>query len=336
MSEAVAACGGGGIPDGGAPIPSTCVTDVPCVDDAQCAAVAGTSCNTNTSRCQTVLCAADGVSCSSNAHCAGELACTSGRCSIRNYTYFISAWSIPANTDTHAVGVNLDGLNSTGECGTAGCIPTCTERTPDFLSASDPSEVGVDNAFGTLVPTLGSLFSGETLDDILSRQISSGDFLILLELTGVQSPVDDREVAVQLYTGRIPAGRTISDRLFDATPMGSPMSGSIARGQLRFSSPQLSVPIRAGDLNAALRIRATEWRVNLSSDRFATGVVGGAIDVRELAQTLAMSRPELQETLLDVLGGSADLMPSATDPTRCQSLSIGMSFIAEAAEISER
>ncbi len=66
--------------DGGTSVPSGCGTDVPCVDDTQCVAVAGTSCNTSTHRCQTVLCGAEGDACSTRDHCTSGLVCAGDVC----------------------------------------------------------------------------------------------------------------------------------------------------------------------------------------------------------------------------------------------------------------
>ncbi len=85
LTDATTACQTGRIPsdpDAGPPVPSACVSEVPCVDDGQCAAVAGTSCNTITNRCQTVLCGTEGVACSTGNHCATGLTCVGARCVV--------------------------------------------------------------------------------------------------------------------------------------------------------------------------------------------------------------------------------------------------------------
>lgn len=338
LSEASAACQSGGVPDGGVLIPSACDIDVPCVDDGQCTAIAGTSCNTNTRRCQTVLCGTNGVSCSNETHCAHGLTCVNGRCAERTYTYFIASLSIPEPTgapNPRAFGFNLDRLNSTGECTSLGCVATCVDLVPDYVSATDFHEEGIDNAFATLVPTFDSL-SATSLDEVLTRQISSGEFVILLDVTGVDREAEDSEVFIQLYAGSVPAGQTLESRVFDVTPLGSSIRGSITNRQLRFSVPELSLPILVGTDDSMLRIRGTEWRADIAQGQLTNGIIGGAINVLELAQTMAVEYPGLEETFVEVFGSNADLMPSPSDPTQCESISIGMTFLALPAEISGR
>lgn len=63
--------------DGGAQ--EGCATEVPCVADSDCIALAGTRCNTalEAPRCFEVLCAQEGEACSDTALCEAGLSCTS-------------------------------------------------------------------------------------------------------------------------------------------------------------------------------------------------------------------------------------------------------------------
>lgn len=61
-------------------LPSNCTTRIPCVNDTQCVSTPGTSCNTNSNLCQTVLCGEENTSCSRNEHCRNGLNCVSGAC----------------------------------------------------------------------------------------------------------------------------------------------------------------------------------------------------------------------------------------------------------------
>ena len=84
----VSACGGEGVGnDGGgvpqaAEIPVTCLSDVRCVDDRDCAALAGTRCNTALfePECQSVKCSVEGATCSEDALCPDDMTCLADRC----------------------------------------------------------------------------------------------------------------------------------------------------------------------------------------------------------------------------------------------------------------
>lgn len=71
--------GGGGTDVGGTP--SGCQSTTPCTSSTQCVALAGTSCNTTTNRCQTVLCGGEGTACSEDDHCMSGMRCIDDVCS---------------------------------------------------------------------------------------------------------------------------------------------------------------------------------------------------------------------------------------------------------------
>jgi hypothetical protein len=72
----------GDVDTGASDPPGACLSGVPCVDDTQCVAVAGTQCNTALAEpeCQTVRCNDEGSLCSSDSLCPGEMSCLQDRC----------------------------------------------------------------------------------------------------------------------------------------------------------------------------------------------------------------------------------------------------------------
>ncbi len=259
------------------------------------------------------------------------------------HTYVVSSLSLPAMTGTNAaVGFDLDGVNSTGTCATEPC--TCVENNPDFVSADDPTQTGIDNTLSILVPTLESfLTSGGTIDDTLLEQIAEGALLIMIEVSKVNSYQNDDDVVVQFHLGAVPEGSTIqvegsmiaADQVFDATPVGSPITGSIVGGRLRFSAPEVTIPIKAGGFALDLHLRSARLEANITPTRLVGGVLGGSVNVSEVADAVEEAMPGLGDTVLSVLGESADMSPSATDMEMCTALSAGMRFGAISAEISE-
>lgn len=57
-----------------------CLTTTPCTTDSQCVAIAGTTCNTTSNKCQTVLCGDEGTICSADNHCNTGSVCAAGLC----------------------------------------------------------------------------------------------------------------------------------------------------------------------------------------------------------------------------------------------------------------
>jgi hypothetical protein len=259
-----------------------------------------------------------------------------------SHTYVISSLSLPAMTGTtSAVGFNLDGVNSTGTCPTEPC--TCVELAPDFVSADDPNETGIDNSLSILVPTIETLLTdGTSLDETLLQQIANGELLIMLGVSEINSYQDDSEVEVQFYTGAVPEGATIEvdgsmlapDQIFDATPVGSPIMGNIVGGRLVFSAPLVMIPINAGGFVLDLQLRSATFEANISPDRLVAGVIGGSVNIEEVADAVEAAMPGLRDTVLEVLGGNADMVPDATDMEMCTALSAGMRFGAISAEVS--
>lgn len=57
-----------------------CTTTTPCASDTQCVSLGGSSCNTLTNKCQTVLCGDTGEACSVDSHCKKGFICSSSSC----------------------------------------------------------------------------------------------------------------------------------------------------------------------------------------------------------------------------------------------------------------
>lgn len=247
--------------------------------------------------------------------------------------YVLSTVSIPEVMGTGAAataaGFNLDNMVSTG----AGS--SCVELTPDYNSANDAGETGVDNALASLVPTLEMLLSdGESLDETLQAQITEGSLLIMMEVRDINSYTNDSSVTVQLYLGSVPGGGApmvsgsalAPGQTFDAEAIGTAQTGSIVNGRLRVQTELLTLAINTGDISLDLNIRNAQVRANITPTNLANGAIGGALRVQEIADAAEEIMPGLRDTVLSVLGGVADLEPQSADPTVCDSLSVGILF----------
>jgi hypothetical protein len=62
---------------------SKCATTTPCASDTQCVSLGGSSCNTRTNLCQTVLCGDEGGACSVDSHCKKGFICNAANGSCK-------------------------------------------------------------------------------------------------------------------------------------------------------------------------------------------------------------------------------------------------------------
>ncbi|WP_236517980.1 hypothetical protein [Sandaracinus amylolyticus] len=257
------------------------------------------------------------------------------------HTYVVSTISIPMTSQRHnepAPGFNLDGVDSDGSPTGA----TCVDRSPDYTSSNDPGESGVDNALGGLVDTIGSLLGDGDLDATLAEQITEGSLLIMMQVRDVNSYTNDSSVQVQLYLGSVPGGGApmvsgsalAPGQTFEGTAIGSVQTGSIVNGRLRVETDLLTLAINTGDVSLDLNIRDAQVRANITPTALANGAIGGSVRVEEIAEAAEEIMAGLGDTVLTVLGGVADLEPTADDPLTCESLSVGILFGGVEAQLS--
>lgn len=124
--------------------PGGCSTVTSCTNSSQCVAIAGTTCNTATNKCQKVLCAAEGESCSEKDHCKAG-ACVDNKCSKptsgtgSDYLAFCMPFLVVANPDQsirfHAIVVSSN--------------TTLSMSAQPLLAGS----TSIDNTVGTRFPT---------------------------------------------------------------------------------------------------------------------------------------------------------------------------------------
>lgn len=271
------------------------------------------------------LCGAMTVGSFSLVACGGT---TDGGMDPVTRTYVVSTISIPeATTDGRAAGFNLDGMVTDGS-GT-----DCVGASPDYISTND-MEPGTDNGLATLVPTLAMLLGGGSLDATIQEQITEGSLILLMEVSDINSYNNDTSVSVQLFLGEVPGGGApmtsgsglAPGQTFTSTmALGSPVTGAIESGRLRVTTPLLMLNIATDDFTVGLPIRMAQVRANITETGLTNGAIGGGLNVEDLAVAAEMIMAGLGDTVRSVLGGVADLNPTA-DPMVCDSLSVGILF----------
>jgi hypothetical protein len=244
------------------------------------------------------------------------------------YTYVLSTGDIPASAGGMGVGFNLDDAVSDG------ATEACNDA-PDVTS-SISGEVGVDNSLASVVTILGDMIEGG-IQGALEEQIAAGTFLLLVEVTDVDSTAVDESVGVRLFLGtttetitleggRIAPGQTFAEgTILASLPVGT---AAIAGGTLSFSSDTLPLSLSIDGNDIMLTLRSAQLRADISSTGLTNGEIGASVtvaDVVQLGEDLGQGDVVNEGTIRSL--NLPDLEPTADD-TVCDSISVGLSFEA--------
>lgn len=240
-------------------------------------------------------------------------------------TYLLARADIP--TDGLGVGFDLDDRVSTGE--TEAC-----DDAPDQTSAR--GEPGIDNSFQAahflILPT-----PGPTYEDLILEQIRGGEYLVLIEVSDIDSFEHDERVGVRAYLGAsvgevlVADGMAVPDQTF--VQVGAPFadlpvgSASIVGGVLRFDAPSFPLSFGSGSTAYTLSARDARVRARISDGALGDGEVGGHLTLPDL---IALDPDIIDEQSIRDLG-LPDLDPDPADPTICHAVSFGFSFAAVSA-----
>ncbi len=219
-----------------------------------------------------------------------------------------------------AFGFDLDGMVD----GTAG-LP-CTAA-PDFTS-SVTGDVGVDNQFSTIFPTLGTMLPGG-IDGAFQEQIQSGALLLVVEVSRIDSFTSDPFVIVHLARATLPSSATIvldgpglaaGQTFVETTDLGV-FVGSITAGRLGARS-DATVPISFG-FGPALAVRNLVLGARLSDTGGLTeGELGGLVSVDDLVTSIMTVIDGVDRATIEALT-QPDVDPDSTGE-HCDSISLGL------------
>lgn len=256
-------------------------------------------------------------------------------------TYVVSVLQIPEESGGTAPGFNLDRRDS-GPDGSSSSTADCEEYQVDFTSVLEPGHIGVDNVLSILVPTMESLMDpdmcgGSTdgcVDRMIAQSIANGALLLLIEIAGVDSVVNDPDVTVGLYLGEVPGG---GSPVLDATgrlapgqtfatvsPIGVPVRSDIFLGRLRVLPGTITLPMGMAGLPLPGSIARAELRADVALDGLSNGNLGGSTPVSWFVAEAERNEPGIGPTVQSILEAYADIEPTADDPLVCADLSSGL------------
>ena len=221
-----------------------------------------------------------------------------------------------------ALGFDLDGRVSGAEdsetCGHADLV--------------DPEgREGIDNQLAQLWTTLAPLV-GAQVEALMQNAINEGRLLVMMELVGVDDPLNDPEVTLNLFTGVLrPSvgnqGLISPDQTFAfdyASPSSTVEGVSLVEGELVAGPVELKVPLSILDLNVIVKIERGRVRLRLSESGEMSGYISGALSVPDLIGELLNTGAERETRLVQPLfERNADLDPVEG---KCTRISMALSF----------
>jgi len=239
-----------------------------------------------------------------------------------------------------APGFNLDGRVSDADTDAMGCFEL-DYTSPDGVTGVDNEAAG---PFGGALDT----FSGGDFNATIRTAMGNGDLLVLLQLAQTDcGGAASCEVAVDVARGLLPTGVTTAavdgmghltaGQTFDVDG-SSPIVSSIATltgSDLSAQFPELAISLPFGDATITLRLHEAHLTAHVASaTRLDNGVVGGRLDINELAASIAATGMFDMATAAAVLSSFGDLDPADASGTMCQGISVAFVFEAVDADIT--
>lgn len=273
----------------------------------------------------------------------------SGPISRRSYLYVVSMMqtgaSSPDSNPSVVPGFNLDDRTSTGDD-----EESC--RHEDYTAPPPDSITGVDNVLG---PVLSSFETSFQINATAATTIAAGTFLMLVEVSEVESLENDDDVTVDFLFGVLPEGTfapelgedglLAQDQLFDIDsrsfdPEGVPFAhfpgSQIVNGRVITGGEggfTVSIPYSAEE-TISLNIHRSQNRFDISEGALGRGVIGGGLNVEELVAEMSPILPETitEAFLRSILRSAADLEKVGAE---CTEVSVGLVFEAVPAQRGE-
>jgi hypothetical protein len=193
--------------------------------------------------------------------------------------------------DATAEGVDVDGM-ATGKQDEVGCFQQ------DFTAPDGRG--GIDNQFATLLPLIEDFVGSENIDAILEGAIANGQLLLVLDVGGVDDPLNDSCVDVTLGAG---TGTPLLDteglyeayQTFGFDAVAAPIShlpgGRIDNGVLDVGPGDLTLPVRILDADFNLVLRSGRFHLDVTPDALGgvwlSGYAGGGIAVDDFSAIIA-------------------------------------------------
>jgi hypothetical protein len=226
-----------------------------------------------------------------------------------------------AESETVAPGFDLDGVVSEdGDESTCGHGDyTAPDGTP-----------GIDNQLATIVP-LFELVGLTAAEGLLQSIIEEGGLLMMIQLDGVDDPVNDDKVSLLFRTGfgspllgtdgKVLAGQTFT--LHSESPDSLAEDASITDGVLHAGPFTARIPLLVFGMKYELTLHNTRIRATMTEDGgMVDGLLGGSVAIDELyaiGETAAKDDPSVLTGIQAVVSGAGDM--ARDEDGQCQEIS---------------
>lgn len=242
----------------------------------------------------------------------------------REHWVLTSLTFVRVNEDGTSDGFDLDG-HSTDFGDSEGC------GIPDMVAPD--GRTGIDNAFARLIPVLETteFIAAET---IIDAQIKNGEILLIPEIAGAESLVQDDCVTLALRRGQGQPmtdtnGAVLADQTLDLDPEFAAVEipdRPLVDGRVEGAPMLLDLPLEILDASVRFTLLDGAIRYEIHEDGTLTGVVGGGLStaqLREVSQA-ANIMDDVFELIDSLVDSVADLAP---DPNgQCTQISIALAF----------
>ncbi len=213
-------------------------------------------------------------------------------------------------------GFDLDRRVSTG------ASSACFDREDTTSPSGRP---GIDNTLGWV-----GCASAPPRDVLIApylEQIAAGEYLLLVEVSDIDSFDSDAHVDVRVFGGRangavlLEDGMAIAGQTFGQ--VGDDLSlttGDIVGGVVRVAGVVFPLTATYADGTATFTLLDAQLRASIADDALLDGEVGGRVAIDELIAI----EPSVADWIYDL----ADLDPDPVDPTVCHGASYALGFAA--------
>lgn len=199
----------------------------------------------------------------------------------------------PDDLDSEFIGFDLDGRVSHADSPLPNECPHDDFSTPDgqegidynFLRIIFDSRMKDDGEF-----FFGGFRKGQIVDGVINGAVKNGSMTILLDVQGVDDPINDDEVTVQIFGSEDSPMKGTNDQVLpyatlsvhpDDTYHTQQLTGSIDDGVLTAGPFDLIFPINIQIVRDEFVIRQSWLRIELGEDAFE-GVIAGLWDVNNI------------------------------------------------------
>ena len=219
-------------------------------------------------------------------------------------------------------GFNLDDQISDGR----------SEESCGVVDQTSPEgEEGIDNQLGILWKTLEPLV-GEAVQALLYNAVNDGRLLMMIELSGVDSLLDDDSIGLAFFRGKAKPiigaqGQIVSDQTFKVDvdfPSTFFSDIQIQNGQVEAGPVEFAIPIEIFDANFEFRVRQGRVRFKIKEDGSFEGLLGGRVVLKDVLDQLLESNAAQEARLVKpIFENNADL---GYKEGQCTEISVAFGF----------